>query len=79
MFVISLIMFYHNRMTVVYKVIVSVIYSYVDTFICIDYMGILQHKLSTSDKKFKNNFNDFSGLGIPEILMNIMSCHGFQK
>ena len=27
----------------------------------------------------KTNFNDFSVLGITEILMNIMSCHSFSK
>ena len=43
--VLSLIMFYHNKMTVAYKLIGSAIYSFVDNFISLDYRGILQHKL----------------------------------
>ena len=72
-------MFYYNGTEVVYKVIGSVIYSYIDHFLCLEYLGILQQKLSAFDKKFENKFNYFSGLGIPEILMNIMSCHFFSK
>ena len=41
---------------------------------------MLQDKLSKHDNKSeKTKFNNFSGLGIPDIFMNIMSCHGFVK
>ena len=40
--VISLIMFYHNRKTVVYKATGSVIYLFVDNYIFVDYLGIIQ-------------------------------------
>ena len=61
-----------------YKVIGYVIYSFIRNLICLDYMGIIQHKLSDYDNNSeKAKFNDFSGLGIPKIMMNIMSCHGF--
>ena len=47
--------FYHNRMTVVNKVIGSSIYSSIDTLIYIGYMGILiLHKLSAYDNKLEN-------------------------
>ena len=49
--VLSLIMFYHKRMTVVYKVIGSIIYSCIYDFICIDYLVIIQHKLCAYDKQ----------------------------
>ena len=43
-------------------------------------MSLLQYKLSKNDNNFENNkFKDLYGLGIPDILMNIMSCHGFYK
>ena len=51
--VISLIMFYHNRTTVLYKVIVFVIFSFIDNFIFLDYLVILQHKLSAYNNKFE--------------------------
>ena len=37
-----------------YKVIESIIYSIIDNFICLDYLGIVEHKLSTHNKKLKN-------------------------
>ena len=43
--VFSLNFFDHNIKTVVYKVIGYVIYSFIDNFIYLDYMCILQHKL----------------------------------
>ena len=51
--VLSLVMLYHNRNTVVYKVIGCVIYSFIDNSICLDYLGILQYKLSAYDNKFE--------------------------
>ena len=61
-----------------YKVIGCVIYSFIEYFICLDYLGI-QKNVSAYDKKFENKFSGFSGLGITEILMNIISCPGFSK
>ena len=43
-------------------------------------MRILQEKWSAYDNKFgKIKFNDLFGLVITEIMMNIMSCHGFSE
>ena len=75
----SLIMFYHNRTEVIYKLIVSSIYSFIDNFICIDYLGILKTKSAYDNKLGKTKFNVLSVLGISEIMMNIMSCNGFSK
>ena len=50
---ISLMIFYHNRKTVVCKVIRYVIYSFIDNFICIDYLCILHKQLSDYDKTFE--------------------------
>ena len=61
-----------------YKVIRAVIYATIDEYFFLDYLGLIQEKLSKHDDNFKKTkFDDLSRLGIPEILMNIMSCHGF--
>ena len=78
--VISFIIFYHNIKTVLYKVMASVIYSFVGNLICLDYLVILQQNLSAYNNRFgKTKFNDLSGLVIIEFLMNIMSFHGLSK
>ena len=72
--------FYHKRKTVVHKVIGLFIYLFIDNFICLDYLGILQKHLSDHNNKVKETkLNELSGLIIPETIMNIMSCHGFSK
>ena len=50
---ISLIILYHSNKSVVFKVMGYVIYSFVNNFICLDYLGILQQKLSPDDNKFE--------------------------
>ena len=51
--VLSFMTFYHNINTIVHKVIVWVIYSSVDNFICLHYLGILHQRLSAYDSKFE--------------------------
>ena len=73
-------MFYDNRNTLMYEVIGSVIYTNFDEYICLDDLVLIQENLSKHDNNFKNiKFNDLSDLVIPDILMNIISCHGFVK
>ena len=63
-----------------FKVTEAVIYTIIDKYICLDHLVLLQGKLSKHDDNFKNiKFNNMSGLGVPEILMNIVSCHGYVK
>ena len=63
-----------------YTLIGAVISTIIDEYICHDSMDLLQEKLSKHNYNFKKkNFNDLSGLGLPEILMNIMSCHVLVK
>ena len=50
---ISLIIFYHNRKTVLYKMIGYVVYLFIDNLIFLDYLGMIQHKLSDYDNKLK--------------------------
>ena len=63
-----------------YKVSGAVIYNIIYYYIFLDYLGLLQEKLSKHDNNFENNkFNNLSGLEIPEILMNIIPCYVFAK
>ena len=73
-------MFYNNIKTAVYKVIGSVIYSSIDNFICLDYLGIVHKHFSAYNNKFETTrSNDLYGFVIPKILMNIISYHGFKS
>ena len=74
--VISLIMFYDNRMAVVYKLIGSVTYSLADNFLCINYLGIVQKKLSdlTYNKSLKREVQWFF-LGWVFLKFLWVSCH----
>ena len=73
-------MLHDNGKIIIYKLIGAVMYNIIDNCTCLDYLGMLQDKLSKHDNKFENTkFNNLSELGIPDILMNIISCHGFSK
>ena len=53
-------------------------FTILDNFICLDYMCLLQNKLSKNDKRFeKADFNGLPGIYISGILINLISCHGF--
>ena len=51
--VISLMTFYDNRNSLMYKFIGAVIYTIIYEYIHHDYMGLLQEKLSKHDNNFK--------------------------
>ena len=66
----------------VLRVLSRVLYSFIENYVCIDFLGCKYKKLSTicSDKIFSGmSYNSFLGIGIPEVLMNLISCHGFMK
>ena len=47
---------------------------------CLNYLCIHQNKLSSNDMSFQDATCDgFPGIGIPEVLMNIMYCCGYAK
>ena len=61
-----------------YKLIVVAIYTIIDDYICLYYLGLFQGKWSKHDSKFEyTKFKNLYVLVIPDILMNIMSCHAF--
>ena len=63
-----------------------VICTIIDKYICIDYLGSERSKLSYlkigctgSNKHNGMDYNNILGIGIPDILLNLLSCHGFLK
>ena len=83
----ALVMFYDTRAeNISYRVLSCVIYTIINHCVCIDYLscqsktlseisvgsgGISQH----GDKRFGR----ILGIGIPDLLMNLMSCRGYLK
>ena len=64
------------------RVLSCVVYSIIDNYVCIDYL-LSQSKTSSSissKPKFEDTiFNILLGIGIPELLLNLVSCHGFMR
>ena len=63
-----------------------VIYTIIDKYVCIDYLGSKKSKLSDlkigrtgSSKHNVMDYNNWLGIGIPDLLLNLLSCHGFLK
>ena len=76
--VLSFLMFYEERKNMIFKVLSSVVYCITKNYACADYLYFPQTQLHVANKGFENiTYNDISGIGIPELLMNIISCHGF--
>ena len=76
--VLSHLMFYENINTTTFKVMGSLIYCIMVKYLCV-YFQCLQKVLpSLVHKVFENtSLNDISGIFIPELLINIMTCHSF--
>ena len=83
--VMALIMIYENNGEIrktVYTVLICVVYFLIENYVCIDYLSC-QSKISSSiswDPTFEQtSFNILLAIGIPELLLNQVSCHGFMK
>ena len=69
-----------------FKVLSCVIYTITSNYVCIVYLGSERKKLSELRlgsggvyKNFNKSYDNLLGIGIPYLLMNLMSCHGFLK
>ena len=54
----------------------------IDNYVCIDYMLCQSETLSATScnpKFMETSFNILLGIGISELLRNLVSCHGFMK
>ena len=78
---IALIMFYENRTSFILKVLGVVVYCFNDQYVFVDYLCIqIEAKFSLNHREFGDtSFYELSGIGIPEILLNIVSCYGYIK
>ena len=83
--IMALIMFYENngeRPEKVYTMLSCVVYSLIYNYVCINYISCQSKILISVSSKptFEQiSFNILLGIGIPEILLNLVSCHGFMK
>ena len=69
-----------------FKVLSCVIYTIISNYVCIDYLACESKKLSElpvyfggSFKHGNKSYDKILGIGIPYLLMNLMSCHEFLK
>ena len=69
----------------IFKVLSCVIYT-ISKFVYIYYLCSEKNQLSDlrlgpggSYKHFKKSYDNVLGFGIPDLLMNLLSCHGFLK
>ena len=63
-----------------YRVLSCVLYTLIDNYVCIDCLSFQSKKLCNiaNNSTFKEtNFNLSLGIGITELLLNLVSCHGF--
>ena len=67
-----------------FRVLSCVIYIIIRNYVCIDYLGYEKSKLSDlrlvidgSYERLGKKYDNVLGFGIPDLLMNLLSCHGF--
>ena len=63
-----------------YRVLSRVFYSIIENYVLIDYIYCQSKTLSriSSNRIFEQtSFNILLSIGIPEVLLNLISCHGF--
>ena len=67
-----------------FRILSSVICTIIKKYVCIDYLGSEKSKLSYlkigctgSSKHNGMDYNNILGIGIPYLLLNLLSCHGF--
>ena len=80
--IIALIMFYESKgkkSIKLYRVLSCVLYYPMENSVCIDYL-YYQFKtliIISSNRIFEQKiYNILLGIGIPEVLLNLVSCHG---
>ena len=68
----------------VFKVLSCILYKIIDRYVCIDYLGTETNKISelrlgcTLKTKHEGmDYDNLFGIGIPDILLNMLSCWGF--
>ena len=69
-----------------FRVLSCVIYTIIGKYICIDYLGSNKSKLSDLRldvtgryKHYDTDYDNILGIGIPDLWLNLLSCHGFEN
>ena len=69
-----------------FRVLSCVIFTIISNYVCVDYLGFEKSKLSYlclgvagSYKHLGRKYDNVLGLGIPDLLLNLLSCQGFSK
>ena len=81
----ALIMIYDNNggnAKIVYIVLSCVVYNLKENYVCIYFLSCQSKTLCdiSSNPPFNEpSFNLILGIGIPEMLLNLVSCHGLMK
>ena len=81
----ALIMIYEHNGEIpktVYRMLSYIFYTFIDNYVFIDYLSSQSKTLCdiSSNPTFKDtSFNLLLGIGIPELLLNLVYCHGFMK
>ena len=81
----ALIIIYENNVKdtkTFYIVLSCVVYTLIDNYVFVYYLPCQSKTLYdiSSNPTFKEtSFNLLLGVGIPELLLNLVSCHGFMK
>ena len=81
----ALIIFYENNggnTKKMYRVLSCVVYYLIYNYVCIDYLLFQSKTLSSISSKptfEQTSFNILIGIGIPKMLLNLVSYHGFTK
>ena len=84
--VLTLVIFYESGEKIIrklFRVLSCVIYNIIEKYVCIDYLGSEESTLSYlkigctgSSKSNGMYYNNILGIGIPDLLLNLLSCHG---
>ena len=62
--------------------LICVLYSQIENYVCIKYLSCQYKTLSSiySNRIFEQtSLNILLGIGIPEVLLSLLSCHGFTE
>ena len=65
-----------------FRLLICVIYTIIDNYVYIDYLDCQPKKLSficMDGNYLRECFNELLGIGILDLLMDLLSCHGFMS
>ena len=71
----------HTKAKKAFRVLSCVIYTIIDNVVCVDYLACQSKELSeicVDGRYLVKYFNKSLGIGIPYLLMNLLSCHYFK-